>query len=190
MTAPQELPEVIKPILKYSGSKFDYEVNRLRLPNGAVGDYGSILHPGGALVVPVTNAGQLVLVRQYRFALQGRILEFPAGTIEAGEDPLTTVQRELPEEAGYGAKTWRSLGKFPICPGYSDEWIYSFLATDLEKLAVPPDQDDDEDIEVILLSPGELEEKIHHPEEGDRLDAKTISSYYLAKPFLDKFCPN
>ncbi|MEB3226235.1 MAG: NUDIX hydrolase [Synechococcus sp.] len=184
MTSKHELSAVIKPLLKYSGAKFDYEVNRLRLPNGAVGDYGAIRHPGGALVVPVTNEGQLVLVRQYRFALHGRLIEFPAGTIEHGEDPLATVQRELPEEAGYAAQNWRSLGKFPICPGYSDEWIYSFLATDLEKLATPPAQDDDEDIEVLLLSPEELEAKIHDPENGDRLDAKTIASYYLAKPFL------
>ncbi|ANV86106.1 NUDIX hydrolase [Picosynechococcus sp. PCC 11901] len=181
MVSHNELPEVIKPLLMYSGSKFAYEVNRLRLPNGAVGDYGAIRHPGGALVVPVTNEGQLVVVRQYRFALQGRIIEFPAGTIETEEDPLSTVQRELPEEAGYGAKNWRSLGKFPLCPGYSDEWIYAFLATDLEKLATPPAQDVDEDIEVLLLSPEELEAKIHN---GDRLDAKTIASYYLAKPFL------
>lgn len=182
MSLDYELPQLLKPILKYNGSKFDYEVNRMRLPNGAVGDYSCVRHPGGALVVPVTDEGKLVLVRQYRFAMQGRILEFPAGTIEEYEDPLETVKRELPEETGYHGENWRSLGKFPICPGYSDEWIFAFFATGLTKLDKPPAQDEDEDIEVLLFTPEEFETAIYR---GDRIDAKTIASFYLAKPFLN-----
>lgn len=181
MSLEYELPQLLKSLLKFNGSKFNFEVNRLRLPNGTKGDYSCIRHPGGALVVPVTADGKLVVVRQYRFAMQGRILEFPAGTIEDHEDPLATVQRELPEEAGYEAKSWQSLGKFPICPGYSDEWIYAFLATDLTLLENPPSQDADEDIEVLLFTPEKFEQAIY---EGARIDAKTIASYYLAKPFL------
>jgi 8-oxo-dGTP pyrophosphatase MutT (NUDIX family) len=58
-----------------------------------------IRHPGASLAVPITNNGQVVLLRQYRFAVQARLLEFPAGTLEAGEDPLESMQRELGEEA-------------------------------------------------------------------------------------------
>lgn len=181
MHADYELPQLLKPVAKYFGSKFNYEVNRLRLPNGAVGDYACVRHPGGALVVPFTEDGKLVLVKQYRFAMQGRIIEFPAGTIEMGDDALVTVQRELPEEAGYRAQNWRSLGKFPICPGYSDEWIFAYLATGLTKLENPPAQDEDEDIEVLLWTPEEFEIALRR---GDRIDAKTIASFYLAKPFL------
>lgn len=183
MPVDYDLPQLLKPIAKFFGSKFNYEVNRMRLPNGAVGDYACVRHPGGALVVPVTDDGKLVLVKQYRFAMQGRILEFPAGTIEEGEKPLDTVKHELPEEAGYEAKEWQFLGKFPICPGYSDEWIFSYLAKGLTKLDNPPAQDADEDIEVILFTPDEFEAAIQR---GDRIDAKTIASFYLAKPFLQQ----
>jgi ADP-ribose pyrophosphatase len=181
MPADYQLPQLLKPIAKYFGSKFDYEVNRMRLPNGSVGDYACVRHPGGGLVVPMTNDGKLVLVKQYRFAMQGRIFEFPAGTIEDGDDGLATVKRELPEEAGYSAENWQFIGKFPLCPGYSDEWIFAYLATGLTKLESPPAQDEDEDIEVILWTPEEFEAAIKR---GDRIDAKTIASFYLAKPFL------
>lgn len=181
MSADYELPQLLRPLARYFGSKFDYEVSSMRLPNGTVGEYGCVRHPGGALVVPMTDDGKLVLVKQYRFAMQGRILEFPAGTIEDGDDALITVKHELPEEAGYSGENWQFLGKFPICPGYSDEWIFSYFATGLTKLDNPPAQDADEDIEVLLFTPEEFEAAIKR---GDRIDAKTIASFYLAKPFF------
>jgi ADP-ribose pyrophosphatase len=177
----RELPQLLKQILFYKGRKFDFEVNRLRLPNKAEGDWECIRHPGGALAVPVTTEGKLVLVRQYRFAIQGRILEFPAGTVEPSEDPLETVQREIQEETGYTAQKWDKLGEFFLAPGYSDEIIYAFLARDLEKLENPPEKEADEDIETVLLTPEELEKAII---EGELVDAKTISSFLLARPLL------
>ncbi|MEL6320386.1 MAG: NUDIX hydrolase, partial [Cyanobacteria bacterium J06626_14] len=140
---------VLKQKLFYQGRKFSYNVNRLRLPNGVEGDWECIQHPGGALAVPVTPDGKLVLVRQYRFAAQGRLLEFPAGTVEVDEDPALTIKREIEEETGYRAHQWKTLGQFFLAPGYSDEIIYAFLAEELEKLDVPPQQDEDEDIEVV-----------------------------------------
>jgi ADP-ribose pyrophosphatase len=181
MSNSPELPEILQPRLFFKGRKFDFEVNKLRLPNGAEGEWECIRHPGGALAIPVTSTGQLVLVRQYRFAVKGRLLEFPAGTVERHEDPAVTIQREIEEETGYRAKTWRNLGKFPLAPGYSDEYIYAFLAQDLEKLEQAPPRDDDEDIEVVLMSPEELEKAILA---GEAIDSKSISSYFLARPFL------
>jgi ADP-ribose pyrophosphatase len=178
-----EPPQILKQRLLYQGRKFNFDVNSLRLPNGAEGDWECIRHPGGALAVPVTQEGKLVLVRQYRFALEGRLLEFPAGTIESHEAPLLTVQREIEEETGYHAKEWKALGRFPIAPGYSDEYIYAFLARDLEKLEQPPEQDDDEDIEVVHLTPQEFEETARS---GDTIDGKSIASYFLARPFLER----
>ncbi|MEC4853349.1 MAG: NUDIX hydrolase, partial [Jaaginema sp. PMC 1079.18] len=137
--------------------------------------------PGGAVAVPVTPEGQLVLVYQYRFAVAGRLLEFPAGTIEAGENPAETIAREIQEETGYKAAKWRDLGRFPLAPGYSDEYIYAFLAQDLTKLDQSLALDEDEDIEVVLLSPEELEAKI---QQGNAVDAKSIASYFLARRFL------
>lgn len=183
MSEIKELPEILASRLFFQGKKFQFEVNKLRLPNGAEGEWECIRHPGGALAVPVTKQGQLVLVRQYRFAVKTRLLEFPAGTIELGEEPETTIKREIEEETGYTAKKWRNLGKFPLAPGYSDEFIYAFLAQDLEKLPYPPKQDDDEDIEVVLMTPDEFENLAMT---GNDIDAKTICSYFLARPFILK----
>ena len=176
-------PQVLKKRLFYQGRRFAFDVNRLRLPNGVEGDWECIRHPGGALAVPVTPEGKLVLVKQYRFAIADRLWEFPAGTLEPQETPEETIKREIEEETGYSAYKWRSLGKFPLAPGYSDEYIYAFLAQGLEKLAKPPQQDEDEDIEVVLMTPSELEEKIFA---GELIDAKSICSYFLAKPYLSQ----
>ncbi len=176
-----ELPEKLGTRLFFQGRKFQFEVSKLRLPNGVEGEWECIRHPGGALAVPVTKEGKLVLVNQYRFAVEGRLLEFPAGTVEVGESPENTIKREIEEETGYSAKKWQDLGKFPLAPGYSDEYIYAFLASDLEKLEIPPQQDDDEDIEVVLMTPVEFEEAIIVK---NNIDAKSICSYFLARPFF------
>jgi ADP-ribose pyrophosphatase len=131
--------------------------------------------------VPITPDGKLVLVRQYRFAVATRLLEFPAGTVEANESPAETVKREIEEETGYTANEWHYIGQFPLAPGYSDEYIHTFLAKDLQKLNHPPQQDEDEDIEVVLMTPEELEQAILA---GEAVDAKSISSFFLARPFL------
>lgn len=182
MPFPIEKPEQLQQQLFYQGRKFTFDVNRLRLPNGAEGSWECIRHPGGALAVPITTEGKLVLVRQYRFAVQGRLLEFPAGTVEVGEEPALTIEREIQEETGYRASQWRDLGKFPLAPGYSDEYIYAFLAQGLEKLDRPPAQDEDEDIEVVLMSPSEFEETVR--KEPLLVDAKSVTSYFLARPWL------
>lgn len=183
MALGQEPPQLLQQRLFYQGRRFCFDVNRLRLPNGSVGDWECIRHPGGSLAIPVTPEGELVMVRQYRFAVQGRLLEFPAGTIEVDEEPLETIQREIEEETGYSAKNWTSLGKFPLAPGYSDEYIHAFLAQDVEKLATPPQQDEDEDMEVVLITPEALEQAIFT---GEFVDAKSVCSFFLARPFLFK----
>lgn len=177
----KEPPEIIKQRLFYQGRKFNFEVTRLRLPNKAEGDWECIRHPGGALAVPVTSEGKLILLRQYRFAAQGRLLEFPAGTIEVNEDPFSTIQREIEEETGYHANKWQKLGEFFLAPGYSDEIIYAFLAQDLQPLEKPPEQDEDEDMETVFLTPEELETAILS---GEPVDAKSVTSFFMARPFL------
>jgi ADP-ribose pyrophosphatase len=176
-----EPPQLLRQRLLVKGRKFDFEVNSLRLPNKAEGEWECIRHPGGALAIPVTEEGKLVLVRQYRFAVQGRLLEFPAGTVEPDETPAQTIEREIQEEIGYRANVWQSLGNFPLAPGYSDEYIYAFLATDLEPIASPPDGDADEDIAVIEMTTAAFEQAIFN---GEGVDAKSIASYFLAKPHL------
>ncbi len=181
MAVGREPPQLLKRKLFYLGRKFSFEVNRLRLPNRAEGDWECIRHPGGALAVPVTPDGQLVMVRQYRFAAQGRLLEFPAGTVELNEDPFSTIQREIEEETGYRAGSWQKLGQFFLAPGYSDEVIYAYLAQDLEKLD-SLNLEADEDLEIVLITPQALEAAI---QEGEAIDAKSIASFMLARPFLN-----
>ncbi|MEO0834638.1 MAG: NUDIX hydrolase [Cyanobacteria bacterium J06642_3] len=181
MSVGNEPSEIIEQKLFYKGRKFDYEVVKLRLPNGVAGQWECIRHPGGALAVPVTDDGKFVLVKQYRFTVAGRLLEFPAGTVEANESPFETIKREIEEETGYGASKWQDMGKFILAPGYSDEYVYAFLAQGLEKLATPPHQDEDEDIEVLLMSESELETAIL---DGEPIDGKSIACFYLAKAYL------
>jgi ADP-ribose pyrophosphatase len=182
MSLGNETSEILKQRLFYKGRKFDFEVNKLRLPKGVEGEWECIRHPGGALAVPINSEGQLVLIRQYRFTVQGRLLEFPAGTLEPNEDPAETIKRELEEETGYRASRWQSLGKFALAPGYSDEYIYAFLAQDLEKLEHPPAQDDDEDIEVVLMTFSEFEQAVMA---GEPIDAKSITSFFMVRLLLE-----
>ncbi|PSB55605.1 NUDIX hydrolase [Chamaesiphon polymorphus] len=176
-----EPAKLIQNKLHYKGRKFTFSVDKIELPNGVTGEWECIHHPGGALAVPITNDGKLVLVKQYRFPTQGRILEFPAGTLEVGEDAATTIAREIEEETGYRAGKWQNLGEFFLVPGYCDEIIYAYLAQDLEKLAVQPTGDADEDISIVLMTPGEFETAIYS---GEPIDAKSIAAYFLAKPKL------
>jgi ADP-ribose pyrophosphatase len=162
--------------------KIRFERQRIRLPMGVEGTFGIIRHPGASLAVPITNEGQVVLLRQYRFAVQARLLEFPAGTLEAGEDPLESMQRELGEEAGYSAARWDALGPMLPCPGYSDEVIHCFLARDLTPLENPPAGDDDEDLEVVQMSPAELDARLASGEEW--LDGKSVTAWFRAKQLL------
>ena len=183
MSVGNEPAEILEQKLSYKGRKFDYEVTKLRLPNGVAGEWECIRHPGGALAVPVTTDGKFVLVRQYRFTVAGRLLEFPAGTVEDNESPFETIKREIEEETGYKASRWQDMGKFVIAPGYSDEYIYAFLAQDLEKLAKPPQQDEDEDIEVVLMTESELEAAILS---GEPIDGKSIACFYMARAYLNQ----
>ena len=176
-----EPPQLLRRKLFYQGRKFSFEVNRYRLPNKVEGEMECIRHPGGALIVPVNSDGQLILLRQYRFSVQRRILEFPAGTVELGEDPSRTAEREVQEETGFQASNLKKIGEILLAPGYSDEVIYIFLATGLEKMEVPLAQDEDEDIEVLLMSPEQVADAIAS---GELTDAKSIAAYAMVRSLL------
>ena len=181
MLPSKEFPTILKKRLFYQGEKVNFEVNKLRLPNGVETQGECIRYPGTALAVPINKEGKLIMLRQYRYAVATRLLEFPAGTIAPKEQPLDTIKRELEEEAGYYADSWQFLGKFALAPSYSDEYVHIFLAQDLEKLPQPAPQDEDEDIEVVLLSYQQLEKAIFSEE---LINAEAIASLFLALPFL------
>ncbi len=167
-----------------NAKKIRFEINRILLPMGIEGRFGVIRHPGAALAVPITEDGRVVILRQYRFAVSRRILEFPAGTLEEGEEPLMTMQRELAEEAGYKASRWDSLGEMIPCPGYSDETIHLFLARDLTPLNEQrPAGDADEDLEVLHMTKNELEQALTSREEA--LDGKSIAAWFRACQMIE-----
>ena len=175
-------PTLKKRISELKAKKFSFQINRIILPNGHEGDYGSIIHPGAALAVPITKEGNIIILRQYRFAVSRYLLEFPAGTLEKGETPLNSIKREIKEETGYQANKWDELGVLVPAPGYADEEIYLFLARELTKLDSVPEGDLDEDIEVLIKEPNELDKLIASGRET--LDAKTVTAWFRAKQFL------
>ncbi len=104
-------------------------------------------HPGAVAIVSVDTEGEMAFVRQVREATRGALLEIPAGTREAGEDPLATARRELREECGLTGGEWTRLGGFWTTPGFSREYMDVFLAQGVERGEAAPE--DDEQIEVV-----------------------------------------
>ena len=166
-----------------NAKKIRFEINRIQMPIGVKGEFGIIRHPGAALAVPITQEGEIIILRQYRFACSRRILEFPAGTLEDGEKPLDSIKREIQEESGYSAERWDPLGTMLPCPGYSDEIIHLFIARELKPLKQKPEGDPDEDIEVLRMSVKQLNDLIASGEEA--LDGKTITAWFRACQLLN-----
>ena len=169
-------------ISELKSKKFSFEINRVQLPNGHEGEYGSIKHPGAALAVPITKDNKVIILRQYRFAVSRYLLEFPAGTLEIGETPINSIKREIQEETGYKADKWDEIGTLVPAPGYADEEIHLFLARNISKLNSVPKGDLDEDIEVLIINPEKLDNLISSGNEI--LDAKTVTAWFRAKQFL------
>ena len=167
-----------------------FNVNRLdvELPDGRHAVRDVVRHPGAVGVIALTNNGKIVLVRQYRAALDRITLEIPAGKLELGEDPLLAAHRELTEETGFVAKNMAFLTSIVSSVGFCDERISLYLATELSFEGADPD--DDEFINVDLLEVGELIDAVL---DGKIEDAKTITGALLCDAIahrLDSEIPN
>ena len=135
-----------------------------------------VVRPPVALCIPLTRAGRLVLIRQFRPALAKVTLEFPAGGIEAGESADKAVRRELMEEAGFAVERIASLGTIVTAPHFSDETIAAFIARG--EIASLPKPTAKEDLrEIVELSPAEVR---RHIDRGRLVDSKSMSAYLLA----------
>jgi len=163
----------------HRGRVFTLTAEELSLPNGNDTTIDIIRHPGASAIVPITASGEVILLRQYRRAVSGTIWEIPAGTFDGKEDPLVCAKRELIEETGHAATMWRKLGEITPVPGYSDERIHLFLATEL----TPASQHLDPD-EVLSIHPVSYSTAIDMIHEGIIQDAKTIAGLFLAGRFL------
>lgn len=132
-------------------SYFTLRSDRLRLPDGAVKDpYYVLERPDAAIIFPVTASGEVVLVRQYRPAIERMELGLPAGLIEPREDPESAARRELAEETGYEGGVWEPLGSVASSPSLKNNFAYLYLATGVEP-TIQPDPDEYERLEVLLV---------------------------------------
>jgi ADP-ribose pyrophosphatase len=132
--------------------------------------YDIVLHPGAVGIIPVNEKGNLLLVKQWRRAIQKIILEIPAGTLDEDEEPLECAKRELQEETGFKGEMFISLGGFYVAPGYCNEFLHLFIAKELSPSPLPPDEH--ELIDVVELSLDQALEMIY---EHKIEDAKTIA---------------
>ena len=152
----------------YRGRTFNVDVDRVRLPNGREMELELVHHRGAAAVVPVLEDGTVLLVRQYRYATGGWLLEIPAGKLDGGESPETCAAREAEEEVGYRPGKLEPLGWIWTSPGFADEKIWLYLATDLQ-VATQGLEDD----EVLSIEKMPLAEAVEKAFRGEIQDAKS-----------------
>ncbi|MGB2820642.1 MAG: NUDIX hydrolase [Phycisphaerae bacterium] len=146
----------------------------LRMPDGQVVQRDLIRYPGAAVILPALQDGSIVLIRNYRFAVDETLYELPAGMLEPDEDPEVCAARELTEETGYTAGTIEKLGQFFTGPGTCDEVMHAFLATELTD--GPQDLEAYEQIEVDVRPDAEVRAMVA---DGRIHDAKTIAALGL-----------
>ncbi len=129
-----------------------------------------ILHPGAVCVLPILPDGRVILIKQYRVAVDKTLIELPAGTREPNEEPIVTAGRELSEETGYRAGKIEHLTTFYTSPGILHEEMHLFLASDLQPGET--DLEDGEDIERLILDWDEIKTRIAS---GEIQDGKTLA---------------
>lgn len=142
----------------------------VELPDGSRSKRNLIEHPGAAAILPILDDGKILLVKQYRKAIESETLEIPAGKLDKGENPEICAKRELEEETGYKAKNIEYLGKIATAPGFCNEIIHLYKATGLTK--GKKHTDEDEFTENILVTMDELKNMIRS---GEIIDCKTLS---------------
>ena len=176
----RESPIVPREVRKvFEGRIFSVQIETLTLPKGHELKAEIVRHPGSVVLIPVTDEGTIILVRQYRPPLGRWAWELPAGSLKPGEDVEQAARRECHEEIGLVPGRLDKLGAFYPTPGYCDEEMTFFRATDLRQAwdgddAAQPDED--EDIETRAFSVDELRSMIRS---GDIIDLKTLGGLSL-----------
>ncbi|AGK54784.1 NUDIX hydrolase [Bacillus sp. 1NLA3E] len=155
----------------FAGKVISLQVDEVELPDGKIAKRELIKHPGAVAIIAVTDEGKIVMVEQFRKALERNIVEIPAGKLEKGEEPLASAARELEEETGYVCETLELVTSFYTSPGFADEIVYVYEARGLSKKENPAAQDEDEFINLIELS---LDEALEYIAQQKIHDAKTI----------------
>lgn len=153
----------------YRGSFLQIRREMVRLPDGGQASREFVVHPGAVMIVPLLDDGSLLLERQFRHPMGRVMLEFPAGKLDEGEDPLACARRELQEETGYSASQWAHAGVLHNAIAYSTEGIAIYFARGLR--AGDRRLDEGEFLELTTLSPEALDAACA---QGEVTDAKTL----------------
>ena len=150
------------------GAMIEMVTEEVTLPGGRTATLDMIRHPGASAVVPFLSDDEVLLIRQYRYAAGGEILEIPAGKLDPGEDPEVCARRELEEETGYAAERCEHLASMLTTPGFTDEVIHLYMARDLR-----PAQQRLEPDEIIELLPTPLDAALEMVWRGEIRDGKS-----------------
>lgn len=170
---------IVKSETMYRGRVFDVRQDQVRLPNDNLANLDVVEHSGSITLLPIDDEGQMWFVRQYRHPAQAELAELPAGVMEDGETPEDCAHREIREETGMAANQLRKVGEFFLAPGYSTEYMYVFLATELHP--APLERDPDEFINVEKIP---LDQVYELARKGRFRDSKTLAALFLAQPYL------
>ncbi len=165
----------------FEGRVISLKVDEVTLPNGGKSSREIVNHPGAVAVIALTKNNKLILVEQYRKALERSILEIPAGKLEKGEEPIETAKRELEEETGYTAGEWTYLQSFATSPGFADEVIHLYVAKNLSVVEEKKQLDEDEFVELMEVTIEEAEQLMA---DGKIYDAKTAFAIIWLKLYL------
>jgi ADP-ribose pyrophosphatase len=163
----------------FEGRVFTVTVESITLPRGERLDAEIVRHPGSVVLVPVTDDGKVVLVRQYRHAVGRTVWELPAGSLKAGEDPDAAARRECQEEIGLIPDRLVKVSRLYPTPGYCDEAMNFYVASELRPPQVgDPDArpDEDEDLEARAFSVDEIRRMLAAE---DIVDLKTVAGLAL-----------
>jgi len=160
----------------YEGRLLKIDVDRVALSNGQEATLESIRHPGAAAALPFVDAESVLLIRQYRHAMGGFILEVPAGKLDPGELPDACALREVEEEVGYRAGRLVDLGAIFTTPGFTDEVIWLYEAHDLSETFLA--READEVIENVRMT---LREAVQATLDGRIRDAKSVAAILRAE---------
>lgn len=160
----------------YQGKAFNVHRDTVKLPNGRETRLDIVVHVGSVVMIPLDGDGNILFVRQYRHPTGLDLLELPAGTLAASEPPETCAAREMREETGMAASHLEQLGAFYLAPGYSTEYMFAFLATDLTPNPLPPDSD-----EFLRVQKIPVRRAMEMAERGELPDAKSLAALLLAR---------
>jgi len=163
----------------YDGRIVSLRVDTVELPDGKTSEREIVEHRGAVAIVPLTDSGEVIMVRQFRQAAGEVLIEIPAGTLGEGEDPEDCARRELVEETGFGARNMTRLFGSYLSPGYSNEMLHTYLATGLSQEQA--EQDEDEFVEVVRVRLDDIMDMIRR---GEIKDAKSICGCLIAECLL------